>query len=84
MDSKYETLNKYFDILSKFGYMKYSEVYKLLLYLFIYDDIFEGYLSSYISDTDAYILYDMLECLGGSSCLIPSFYPVGEIQQPTL
>lgn len=67
-----ESLNRYFNTLSKFGYIDYTQVNKLLVLLLI-EDIIEGDLVELISEEDYKILSNCLCCLYGTSCLIP--YP---------
>lgn len=72
MANIFESLKKYFDRLKSTGYVKQSEVNKLLVYTFIHDMInndFRGYLNS----EDYGILSKALYCLYGTTCLIP--YP---------
>lgn len=65
-------LDKYFSVLTKLGYIDYSQVDKLIILLFI-EDIFNGTLIDFIPDRDYKTLSNCLYCLYGTSCLIP--YP---------
>ena len=64
-----ESLTRYFNVLSKLGYMSYSEVDKLLVLIFIY----ESDCKSFITEKENRILDSALYCLYGTTCLIP--YP---------
>lgn len=67
-----ESLNRYYDVLKYTGYIKYQEVYKLLVSTFILD-ILEGEFGGLISEEDYKAMDNVLHCFYGSSCLIP--YP---------
>lgn len=67
----YNSLNRYFSLLSHTGYKSYNEVYKLIVYIFI-EELLYGPLSEYIDDKDYNDINDALYCLYGS-CMIP--YP---------
>ena len=67
-----ESLTRYFKVLSKLGYMSYSEIGKLLVLIFIYD-LLENDCKSFITEEEYRILDNALYCLYGSTCLIP--YP---------
>ena len=67
-----ESLTRYFKVLSKLGYMSYSEVDKLLVLIFIYD-LLESDCKSFITEGEYRIIDNALYCLYGSTCLIP--YP---------
>lgn len=62
----------YFQTLATFGYKSYSEVYKLIVLLFI-EDLLRGPLSIYVTECDYRTIANVLYCLFGSTCLIP--YP---------
>lgn len=65
------SLNNYFEVISKTGYKPYSEVHKLLVYLFI-EEILTGDMSLFITENDYKSIEGAVECLYGT-CLIP--YP---------
>ena len=67
-----ESLTRYFNVLSKLGYMSYSEVDKLLVLIFIYD-LLESDCKSLITEEEYRILDSALYYLYGTTCLIP--YP---------
>lgn len=71
-DLSYESIVRYFHTLSIFGYKSYSEVYKLLLLLFL-TDLINGPLGFYIDSCDYRYINRLLYKLYGSTCLIP--YP---------
>ena len=66
----YTAISRYFNILSKFGYVNYNEVYNILYLMLIRDFIYNDFYG-YITE-DRYIERS-LYCLFGKSCLIP--YP---------
>ena len=68
----YESLDRYFNILSKLGYMSYFEVNKLLVLIFIYD-LLESDCGVFITEDEYKVIDEALYCLYGSNCLIP--YP---------
>lgn len=66
-----DSLRKYFHTLSSVGYKGYSDVYRLLVYIFL-----EGILNNmgmYITEKDYSDIDKALYCLYGTSCAIP--YP---------
>ena len=67
-----EAFTRYFNTLSKFGYIKYSESYKVLVLTFIYE-LLESNCKSFITEDDYKVIDNALYCLYGSTCLIP--YP---------
>lgn len=67
-----ESLTRYFSILSKLGYMSYSNVDKLLVLIFI-DDLLRSDCKSFITEDEYRVIDNALYCLYGSTCLIP--YP---------
>lgn len=68
----YESLSRYFNILSKLGYMNYTDVNKLLVLIFVYD-LLESDCSAFITEEEYRVISSALYCLYGSTCLIP--YP---------
>lgn len=68
----YNALCQYYNVLSKTGYYKYSDVKKLLVLLFI-TDMVNGDYRGEISEADYHVIEKALNCLYGTSCLIP--YP---------
>ena len=66
-------MNLYFNALSNFGYKNQDEVNKLLAYIFI-SDLINGPMRVYIKEPDLKIISKALNCLYGSTCLIP--YPL--------
>lgn len=65
----YDSVNKYFSVLSHMGYKSYSEVDQLLVYTFI-EEMLSGPLSQYITEDDYNNISSSLNCLYGS-CMIP-------------
>lgn len=66
-------LDNYFTILTKIGYVKDGEVFKLLVYMFIILHVLNGEFQYYVSEEDYKNIYKALNCLWGTTCLIP--YP---------
>ena len=64
-----ESFTRYFNILSKLGYMSYSEVDKLLVLIFIYD-LLESDCKFFITEEEYRILDNALYCLYGTTWLI--------------
>lgn len=67
-----EALRRYFKTLSQIGYKGYDSVHKLLILLYI-QEIFTGVMSLYITEEDYRVMQRVLNCLYGTTCLIP--YP---------
>lgn len=71
MDSVYFTaLDNYYKNLEKFGYRKYTDVFKILVLRFYKTFIFEN-LERAIPEDDYRLIEKALECVFGTSCLIP-------------
>lgn len=68
----YDSLKKYYNHLFNTGYSTSSDLEKLLVYTFI-EEIFEYSLVPYIDEKDYTILNEALNCLYGTSCILP--YP---------
>lgn len=68
----YNSLSSYYHALSLKGYMPYIDAQKLLILSFYRDFIFNDY-RGLLSGEDYHIIESALNCLWGSSCLIP--YP---------
>ena len=68
----YSILDNYFNALGKLGYISYSQVEKLLILVFYRDFVYNDY-EGLISKEDYHYIERALDCLYGSSCLIP--YP---------
>lgn len=68
----YNALNRYYHALELKGYMSYKESVKLLILIFLRDFVFHDY-RGLLSKADYHIIEKALDCLYGSSCLIP--YP---------
>ena len=68
----YNAINKYYDVLEKIGYLSYDQVYKLLVLSFFYEFVTNDYRCS-ISIDDYQTIEKALNCLFGTTCLIP--YP---------
>ena len=68
----YNGLATYYNALSKLGYYKYMDVFKLLLLCFYIDFVKHDY-RGILSREDYHEIELALNCLFGTSCLIP--YP---------
>ena len=66
----YSILDNYFNALGKLGYISYSQVEKLLILVFYRDFVYNDY-EGLISKEDYHYIERALDCLYGSSCLIP-------------
>lgn len=68
----YQVLNNYYSALEAKGYMKSSDADKILILCFYRDFILQDY-RGLISKEDYFLIEKALDCLYGSTCLIP--YP---------
>ena len=68
----YNSLSSYFHALEMKGYMPYKDMIKLLVLSFYRDFVFSDY-RGIISRDDYLLIERALDCLYGSTCLIP--YP---------
>lgn len=68
----YNALTSYYNALEKLGYMSNSQAQKLLLLIFYRDFVFNDY-RGLISREDYQLIERALNCLYGTTCLIP--YP---------
>ena len=68
----YDSLSHYYSVLQKTGYYKYDDLQKLLVLIFYKDYIFNDY-RGLLSMDDYRLVERALDCLYGSTCLIP--YP---------
>ena len=68
----YNALDNYFHALELKGYQKWEDVEKLLILLFYKDFVYNDY-RGLISKEDYQVIEKALDCLYGTSCLIP--YP---------
>jgi hypothetical protein len=68
----YNALTSYYHALEKLGYMSNSQAQKLLLLIFYRDFVFNDY-RGLISKEDYQLIERALNCLYGTTCLIP--YP---------
>lgn len=71
-ETVYESLNAYYDALSKLGYMSQDKGNSLLLLSFFNEFVYNDY-RGVISREDYRVIERALNCLFGSNCLIP--YP---------
>ena len=68
----YTSLDRYFHTLQNFGYLNYKSVKSLLVLIFFYNIIYHDY-RGLIKKEDYGIIERALNCLYGTTCLIP--YP---------
>ena len=68
----YNGVGSYYNALEKTGYMSYANMQKLLLFIFYRDFVFHDY-RGLLSKEDYRLIERALDCLWGSTCLIP--YP---------
>ena len=68
----YSSLSSYFNVLEKTGYMSYPQMQKLLVLIFYRDFVYNDYRGK-ITKEDYHLIERALDCLWGSTCLIP--YP---------
>ncbi len=68
----YSSLGSYFHALEKTGYLPWGNVQKLLLLIFYKDFVYQDY-RGLLSIEDYHYIEKALDCLYGSTCLIP--YP---------
>ena len=68
----YNSLSQYFAVLKKTGYYKYADVMKLLVLIFYNEFVFSDFRGK-LSKADYQLIERALNCLYGTSCLIP--YP---------
>ena len=68
----YNALTKYYHALSRLGYMSYNHLQKLLILIFIRDFVYKDF-RGLISECDYHCIERALDCIYGSTCLIP--YP---------
>ena len=68
----YDALTKYYHALELKGYMANSHAVKLLILIFFRDFVFHDY-RGLITKEDYHLIEKALDCIYGSTCLIP--YP---------
>ena len=68
----YNAFGSYYNALEKLGYISYPQSQKLLLLCFYRDFVFHDY-KGLLNKEDYYLIERALDCLWGSTCLIP--YP---------
>ena len=67
-----ESVCRYFNTLTHLGYKKYSDVYRLLIFLY-FEELLESPMSMFVTEDDYRTITNAMYCLYGSSCLLP--YP---------
>lgn len=71
----YNSLEKYFNVISRTGYKSYDQVLNLIVLIFI-EELMTGPLSYYITEEDYKHISNAMYCMYGT-CLIP--YPTYKI-----
>lgn len=69
----YKSLSSYYHVLETKGYMAYQHLEKLLILVFYWEFIFSDF-RGLLSKEDYSLIERALDCLYGSTCLIP--YPM--------
>lgn len=83
----YEALKNYFNALENMGYMKYSQVYKILMFSFLLDLLEDSV--NILEEDDYKLIEQLLHCLLNTSCIIPNRVKLftrlnGEFTTPSL
>lgn len=65
----YNSVDRYFSVLTHSGYKSYAEVYNLIILTFI-EEMLCGPMSEFITEEDYKYITGSLQCLYGS-CMIP-------------
>ena len=68
----FEGVTSYYNALEKLGYMSYGNMQRLLILIFYRDFVYNDYRAN-LSEEDYYTIEKALDCLYGTTCLIP--YP---------
>ena len=68
----YNAITQYYTALTKLGYYKYGDVFKLLVLCSLRDFVYQDFRGT-LTKEDYGIIEKALDCLYGSNCLIP--YP---------
>lgn len=71
-DVLYESLSRYFKVLSHLGYRRYDDVYKLIFLAAVEEFVYHDFYGQ-ITEDDYRKIERALYCVLGSTCLIP--YP---------
>lgn len=64
----YGSIARYFGVLETVGHYDRHDVKKLLIYLFIVEEIFNGQLQQYLDDDGLQVLNNVLRCISKSTC----------------
>ena len=67
-----ESLIRYFNVLSQFGYKSYCDVDKLITLIFLQECLAKY--QQFITEGDYNVISKATECLYGTSCLMPYQY----------
>ena len=65
----FQALNRYFTVLEKTGYIKDKDTNKVLLLTFL-SEFLQDY-KDYITEEDYNLISRIIQCMSGSSCLVP-------------
>lgn len=69
IDEVYNSIEHYFEYLSKTGYMPYGRVFQLLVFSFIQEVLYSD-MRYFVTEQDYKLIDRVLQCIYGS-CLIP-------------
>lgn len=65
-----DSINRYYQVLKRTGFIGDQEVYKLFTLSFL-DDLFKEDFSWYITEEDYRLMDNLITCLSKNSCIIP-------------
>ena len=65
-----ESLNNYYTVLEKTGYIKQPDVNRLLLLQFL-ENFLKEY-SGYVTDSDYNMISRIIDCISNSTCFVPN------------
>jgi hypothetical protein len=65
----HKAFTRYFNTLSKLGYMNYSDVNKLLVLSFT-EELLTGDLSSFVNEEDYRSITNVIYCISNNTCLL--------------
>ena len=71
-ENLYNSIAHYFSVLEQVGSYKDSDVKKLLAYLFIVEEVFNGQLQQYLDDEGLRAFDNVLRCISNSTCFAVS------------
>ena len=72
IENLYNSIAHYFSVLEQVGTYKNADVKKLLAYLFIVEEVFNGQLQQYLDDEGLHAFDNVLRCISHSTCFAVS------------